>query len=144
MQRTQIKNTTAKITATESCHVVLPSFGVVFGVGISVGTGVRCVGTNVGFGLVGIGVGTPAGPSVGGLVASVTFGMLTVTFVPRTLPTLLEKLTSAILPATVSAAVSRRRPSMCVEPISKYVFQVMLPVRSVAFGVEVRYSLTCL
>lgn len=59
-------------------------------------------------------VGNAVGAIVGDLVASVIFAELVVTVVPRTPPTLLAKLGSAMLLKTVDAAdvLSRRRPSI--------------------------------
>ena len=68
-----------------------------------------------------VGVGSGVGSGEGGLVATVMFAEPTTTLAPRTLPTLLEKVESAMLVDTVDAAdvPSRRRsPSRWKEPIS--------------------------
>ena len=104
------------------------------------------VGTKVGIPEGGL-VGAEVGAMVGDLVAEVIFTAEVETLTPRTLPTLLEKLESEMLLDTVVEAdvladvPSLLRPSMWKEPISKYVFQVVVPRLLVDFMV-VAYSFT--
>ena len=102
------------------------------------------VGTLLGSGE-GSRVGDGVGCSVGGLVAMVMLTEPVVTFTPRTLPTLLEKVGSAMLVETVDAAdvLKRRSPSMYVEPISKLVIHVVIPLLLTGFEVA-EYFFTCL